>query len=797
MRLRSFFPIRSKARRGISEGKSRRKIFSRPLVFEPLETRQMLSVTLGPINSISVPGGKTVLVPLTGLDSGGGPINYTFSCLDPAVHLSLVSPTSKSLQLNVAGTDSSNNPFTGTLVLHLFEDLAPNTTARIEQLVNEGYYNGLDIFRVLDGFVAQTGRSNNGNDTGVTLDDEFNAVLTYTSPGLLAMANRGRDTGDAELFITAIDTAGSTNPIPLSGMPQYLDFRYTIFGQLVGGFDTFEKIMSTTVTASSVIFGETSMPTNPITITSATIINDTQDAVLAVTAPASFDGNSAAITVTATNSANETAQRAFTASAVIDTQVDPPFLGPVPNHTAAIGSTSHLALHSTDLSGGGVTYFVVDPQTLGLPTAVVEQIDQQTGMVSFTGNPGFTGDVRLLAAVRAASANNNLANFDTQQFTLTLVAPTLSPVSSQTTASGAADQFILSSVNSLGNNVVYSVVDASTLAAPTSVDVNIDQSTGEVTLTPHAGFTGTVSLLARVIDVTSANDPANFVTRPFTLTVGPPLVRGDLNRDGERSAADVAALTSALTNLARYQSQRQLSDSDLCAIADVDHDKEVDNADVQGLICLLADDAAANVTGGDALAMAATAQADSIPSNAAGVTAEPLGGRQLSDAAAVCSGTGALILKSIAATQPLTLSGLVAASLAGVTNDPATENSVRSGSSPSLGHPSNPTVGIMGKTVPTTLDSWNGQFISALGESAIDASSRLFSQVRMLTSQSAVAPATSPTVSTSAHGRARAQSRTSGLLESQSFAELVLPQIDDPLLSRALDCLCGRNVESV
>src|SRR5262249_55396722 len=143
MRLRSFFPIRNKARRRISERKSRRNLLSRRLGLEPLETRQMLSVTLGPLSNIQVPGGKTVLVPLTGTSTASGPITYTFQSSDPAVELSLVSPTSKSLQLNVTGTDSSNNTFTGTLVLHLFEDLAPNTTARIEQLVSQGHYDGL------------------------------------------------------------------------------------------------------------------------------------------------------------------------------------------------------------------------------------------------------------------------------------------------------------------------------------------------------------------------------------------------------------------------------------------------------------------------------------------------------------------------------------------------------------------------------------------------------------------------------------------------------------------------------
>ena len=212
---------------------------------------------------------------------------------------------------------------------------APQTTARIEQLVNEGYYNGLVFHRVLDGFVAQTGQSNNGDDTGVLLNDEFDPSLTYTSPGLLATANRGRDTADAEFFITAIDGAGTTDPVTLATMPQFLDFRYTIFGQVVSGFDTFEKIMSANVTTNQVT-GEVSQPDPAITITSATLIHDTQDAVLRVFAPAGFDGSSATITVTATNANNETSQQTFTALAVTDTNVDPPFLA-VTNQTMKFG----------------------------------------------------------------------------------------------------------------------------------------------------------------------------------------------------------------------------------------------------------------------------------------------------------------------------------------------------------------------------------------------------------------------------------------------------------------------------
>ena len=246
---------------------------------ELLETRQMLSVNLGALNNIQVPGGKSVLVPLTGMDSNNAALNYSFQSSDPNVTVSLVSPGSKSLVLNVSGTDKNNQAFTGTLVLHLFEDLTPIATARIEQLATQGFYNGKNFFRVLDGFVAQ----NNGS-TGQTFDNEIVSSLTFNSPGLLAMANAGTQNGhgtnDAQFFITAIDNKGNTNPITLAHTPQFLNGNYTLFGQLVGGFDTFEKIMQVAVQTGPNFGSEVSSPVNSITITSAQVIDDTHDAVL-------------------------------------------------------------------------------------------------------------------------------------------------------------------------------------------------------------------------------------------------------------------------------------------------------------------------------------------------------------------------------------------------------------------------------------------------------------------------------------------------------------------------------------
>ena len=130
--LKAGWERRRTARR--ERGRAVRSRFARGLRFESLEGRQMMAVTLGSIYDIQIPGGRSVLVPLTGIDDDGGAISYSFSA-EPGVTLQLVSPNSKSLKLEVSGTDENGAAFTGTLILHLFEDLAPGTTARIEQLV--------------------------------------------------------------------------------------------------------------------------------------------------------------------------------------------------------------------------------------------------------------------------------------------------------------------------------------------------------------------------------------------------------------------------------------------------------------------------------------------------------------------------------------------------------------------------------------------------------------------------------------------------------------------------------------
>jgi hypothetical protein len=70
-------------------------------------------------------------------------------------------------------------------------------------------------------------------------------------------------------------------------------------------------------------------------------------------------------------------------------------------------------------------------------------------------------------------------------------------------------------------------------------------------------------------------------------------IKGDINRDGHVNIADVSALEAALADVSKYQSDSMLTNSQLLAIADLTSDDLVTNADIQGLINYLANNASA------------------------------------------------------------------------------------------------------------------------------------------------------------------------------------------------------------
>jgi cyclophilin family peptidyl-prolyl cis-trans isomerase len=118
----------------------------------------------------------------------------------------------------------------GEFVVQLFPDKAPITVNSFVFLARQGFYNGTTFHRVLEGFMAQggdpTGTGLGG--PGYQFQNEDND-LKFDKPGVVAMANAGRDTNGSQFFITFAPA-------------DWLNGGYTIFGQVVSGMDVVNSI---------------------------------------------------------------------------------------------------------------------------------------------------------------------------------------------------------------------------------------------------------------------------------------------------------------------------------------------------------------------------------------------------------------------------------------------------------------------------------------------------------------------------------------------------------------------------
>lgn len=114
--------------------------------------------------------------------------------------------------------------------LRLLPGEAPVTTWRFVQLAETGYFNGLTFHRVVPYFVIQGGSpgANEYMGDGPYLRDELG--LRPHLAGSVGISTRGRDTGDAQIFVDLVD-----NP--------RLDHNYTVFAEVVTGMDVVQAIL--------------------------------------------------------------------------------------------------------------------------------------------------------------------------------------------------------------------------------------------------------------------------------------------------------------------------------------------------------------------------------------------------------------------------------------------------------------------------------------------------------------------------------------------------------------------------
>jgi len=117
----------------------------------------------------------------------------------------------------------------GTIEIELTVLDAPQTVQNFITLARKGYFNGLQIHRVVPNFVVQDGdpRGDGSGGPGYSIRDELNDRPFLR--GTVGMALSGPDTGGSQFFI-----AHSPQP--------HLDAKYTVFGQVVNGMEVVDRL---------------------------------------------------------------------------------------------------------------------------------------------------------------------------------------------------------------------------------------------------------------------------------------------------------------------------------------------------------------------------------------------------------------------------------------------------------------------------------------------------------------------------------------------------------------------------
>jgi len=155
----------------------------------------------------------------------------------------------------------------GDIVLKLFEDKAPETTAIFKEYVKSGHYDGTVFHRVISNFMIQGGGFEPGMKQKATrkpIKNEANNGLSNKT-GTIAMARTMEPhSASAQFFINVKD-----NDFLDHSAPTVQGWGYAVFGEVVEGMDVVEKIKNVPTTMKS---GHQDVPVDDVVIEKAEII---------------------------------------------------------------------------------------------------------------------------------------------------------------------------------------------------------------------------------------------------------------------------------------------------------------------------------------------------------------------------------------------------------------------------------------------------------------------------------------------------------------------------------------------
>ncbi|HWY31600.1 MAG TPA: peptidylprolyl isomerase, partial [Candidatus Acidoferrum sp.] len=274
----------------------------------------MATPVIDPLGNVTIPAGKSLIIPVTATSPNGRPLTFTAtsSTTGIAVILHTNNPFWKMTVVQAAPANAPgafSTPFRGgvqtvtnigDMTFMLFRDIAPHTVDVIQGLTAGGLYTSNTIFhRVIPGFVIQGGDpATNGLGGPVfRYNDEFNPSAIFSGNGQLALANSGKNTDGSQFFVT-------------EGPQRFLDFGYTLFGQLLRGYNVLTNVINTPTDTNN-------RPLANVIITRASFVPDNFDTVITLTGT-NVNGVAGTISVIADDGAGGRTTNTFTATTATD-----------------------------------------------------------------------------------------------------------------------------------------------------------------------------------------------------------------------------------------------------------------------------------------------------------------------------------------------------------------------------------------------------------------------------------------------------------------------------------------------
>jgi cyclophilin family peptidyl-prolyl cis-trans isomerase len=295
-------------------------------------------------------------VPITASSTNGRPLSFSFTSSTNAI--AIVPHTNNPVwKVSVVQAAAANAPGAfstpfrggtatvtnmGDLIFMLFPEYAPHTVSVMQGLSASGFYSSNTIFhRVIAGFMNQGGDPLTNGTGGPVFryDDEFNPQAIFSGNGQLALANSGPDTDGSQFFITMAPY-------------RYGDLKYTVFGQLVRGFNVLSIINNTATDTNS-------RPLANVIIAQAGFVPDRSDTGVTLVAT-NRPGVVGTITVIADDGIGGRATNIFMATTATDTDSDaqPFFYGNlVTNLVAPVNTTLTNFINVVELDGYALYWF--------------------------------------------------------------------------------------------------------------------------------------------------------------------------------------------------------------------------------------------------------------------------------------------------------------------------------------------------------------------------------------------------------------------------------------------------------